>query len=108
MNTPPQIIPTLPIQGEFPPASMPVLYADGVTSVAPAQMVVKFFLGRLEPHLRAENKTLTQPFTQVVMPTGGFLQTALFFENAVKNMLAQGIITTQQIDEVRASAGVVK
>jgi hypothetical protein len=97
---PPEIV-----HDDFPPPDMPVIYADGVSTAAPAQQTVKFFLARVEPHLRAENRTLVQPITQVVMPLAGFLQTAFFFENIVKNMEAQGTITPDQIAEARKIAG---
>lgn len=105
MTIAPKPSPALPIQGDFPPATIPTVYADGVTSLAPSPYVIKFYLARLEPHLRAEDKTLTQPFVQVVMSTIGFLQTAIFFENAIKNMQAQGLISAQQLEEARTTAG---
>ena len=70
-----------PIRDEFPSPTMPTIFADGVTSSAPGAQVVKFFRARIEPHLRAENRTVIQPIVQVVMPLGGFLRTAFFFEN---------------------------
>lgn len=104
MNTEPQTT-SIPVQGDFPPATLPTLYVDGISSIAPSPFVVKFYLARIEPHLRAENKSLIQPFAQMVMPMDGFLQTAMFFENVVKNLLAQGTISQQQVDVARSLAG---
>ena len=95
---------TLPIQGDFPPPDFPNLYADGVSSFAPAPQTVKFILSRVEPHLQAQDRSLVQPFAQVVMPMGGFLQTVAFFQSAVTNMMAQGIVTQQMWDEAQANA----
>jgi hypothetical protein len=66
---------------------------------------VKFYLGRLDPHLRAENQQLIQPTIQVVMSNHGFLQMVAFFRNVTQNMLTNSLITQEQIDAAEAIAG---
>jgi len=95
----------IPIRDEFPTSSFPVVYVDGVTGVAPGPHIVKFVLSRLEPSLQGQDKILTQPIAQIAMPLPGFLQMAFFFENAIKDMQTKGLLTAEQLAEVRKSAG---
>lgn len=87
------------VKEDYPPVGLPTFYADGILNLAPGTSTCKFYLYRHDPNLKGTAEYLVQPFAQVVMPTPSFLQTAIFFEEAIQSMLAQGIITQAQLDE---------
>jgi hypothetical protein len=95
----------LPIREDFPSLAIPTVYADGVSSIEPGPHVMKFYLARLDPSMKAENKSLTQPFAQVVMQTNGFLQMTAFFNNIIRVMIDSNVITAAQFEEATRVAG---
>ncbi|SRR6266702_6308670 len=78
------------------------MFSRAVSSVQPASHVVKFFLSRWEPSLKAENKMQAQPVAQVAMSTVGFLQMAVFFEITLRDLLQAGYVTQEQVNAQRA------
>jgi hypothetical protein len=87
-------------EGEFPPSGFPTVFADGVSGYQPSAQTVKFFLYRLDPNMFGRSGFRANPFGQVVMPTVGFVQTAAFFQHAVKQLVAQGFIKQQDYDQM--------
>jgi hypothetical protein len=86
---------------EFPSPTLPTIFVDSILNVAPSPNVVKFYVARTDPSVRGASKYLTQPFAQVVMPMLGFIQTVVFFEQALKNFVETGLITSEQVDTMR-------
>ena len=94
----------IPIQGDFPAPDFATVYVDGVTSLLPGPQIIKMYLGRVEPSLKAESKSRTTPVIQIIMPTTGFLQAAAFFDTMVQRMLREKTVTQEQIDAAKKIA----
>lgn len=88
----------------YPDYNFPVLYADNVSSVHWNAAGVKFYLSRNQPNLNATGPHIPTPFAQIVMPVMGFVAAAVFFEQQLKSMLDQKMITKEQVDELRTAA----
>src|SRR5580704_11518230 len=87
---------------EYPAPSFPTVFADGVSNIAYGPVIVKFFLTRLEPSITVINAPVKpQPFAQVVMPLDGFLSTFVFFENLVENLVRQGTVSQEKLNNLR-------
>jgi hypothetical protein len=95
----------LPAPDDFPSPMLPMVYSDGVSTFQPGPEVVKFYLSRLEPHLRAEASSLTQPVVQVAMSVTGFLQMVAFFNKVTANMLERGVVSPQQVEAAKSGVG---
>lgn len=95
----------IPIQDDFPGSNFATVYVDGITSLVPGPQVVKLYMGRLEPSLKAEAKSRTTPVIQLIMPTDGFLQTAAFFEVLVQRMKREKTVTDEQLAAAKKFAG---
>jgi hypothetical protein len=98
----------LPIIADFPSPDLPMLYADSVSSVQPGIQTTKFYLARFEPHMRADNTLLTQPFVQIVMPTGSFVDTAAFFGRMVRQLIETNAIDEATWDKAVANYAALK
>jgi hypothetical protein len=98
----------LPIIADFPGPDFPMLYADSVSSIQPGVQTTKFYLARFEPHMRADNTLLTQPFVQIVMPTGSFVDTAAFFVRMVRQLIETKAIDQEAWDKAQASYDALK
>ena len=90
---------------DFPAETLPTVFADGVVNLANSPYVVKYYLFRFDPSLRDASISRTQAFAQVVMPMGGFVQTAVFFENALRNLVASGVVSSEDVDAARSRIG---
>ncbi len=101
--TPKKVI--LPAPDDFPSPMLPMIYSDGVSTFQPGPEVVKFYLSRLEPHLRAEAASLTQPVVQVAMSVTGFLQMVAFFNKVTANMLERGVVSQHQVEAAKSGVG---
>jgi len=86
---------------EFPPASFPTVFADGVSNLTPGPGVVKFYFTRTDAGFQSLVKFITHPFAQVIMPTVPFVQMAIFFERSVAALVSRGKITQAEVDEIR-------
>jgi len=95
----------LPAAG-FPGPHFPTVYADGVTSVSPGAQVVKIYLSRLDSNFVVTSGSTTQPFLQLIMPTSGYLQMAMFFNKVIEGLLANKFISQEQYDEAKKNAGI--
>jgi hypothetical protein len=89
----------------FPQATLPTFFADGVLNAAPSANVVRFYLYRSDPELTGKGEYQNQVIAQVVLPTLGFLQAAIFFEKAVKQFAAQGILNGDIVENIRKREG---
>jgi len=96
----PQVV---PMTATYPGPDFPMLYADSVSSIQPGIQTTKFYLARFEPHMRADNTLLTQPFVQIVMPTGSFVDTAAFFQKMVRQLIETKAIDQTAWDQALAS-----
>jgi hypothetical protein len=93
-----------PAEAGFPPPHFPTVFADGVLNFANNPSVVKYFLARIEPNFGELGVYQIQPFAQVVMPLDGFVNMVCFFEEALKGMVRDGLISQARVDEHRANA----
>jgi hypothetical protein len=85
---------------EFPDQRFPTAFADGVSSIATGAGNMKFCLYRVDPNLFGRGGAVLNPFLQVVMPTFGFVQTAVFFSRQLKVLVDQKVVTQEQIDQM--------
>jgi hypothetical protein len=88
---------------EYPPREFPVIYTDGISSMAHGHGHVKMYLMRTDPSMYASGSSNTQPFAQVVMPFWAFISAAVFMRQHLQAMLKAGAITQAEIDAVEAS-----
>lgn len=91
---------------DFPPFNFPVLFSDGVTSLARGLGCVKFYLYRIDPSVQGKRTVNPSAYIQVVMPAAGFAATAVFFEHQLKEMIANKEISQEVVDQFRATFGV--
>jgi hypothetical protein len=89
----------------FPQAALPTFFADGILNAAPSENVVRFYLYRSDPELTGKGEYQNQVIAQVVLPTLGFLHAAIFFEKAVKQFAAQGILNGDFVENIRKREG---
>jgi hypothetical protein len=87
--------------GTFPSHDFPLVFADGVLSIANSPALVKFYLFRFDPEFAGGGQTQMQPTAQIVMSMDGFASALAFFEEAVRRYIAQGLITTERLAEWR-------
>jgi hypothetical protein len=91
---------------EFPPADIPTVFTDGAANMAYGNSMVRLYLARHDPSLRPHDpSSKRQVFMQLVMPLNGFIETALFFETVLSQLVTQGIVTEEQLDQLRAQRG---
>jgi hypothetical protein len=86
---------------DYPSPLLPVAFVDGVSSVNWTHGVVKVYLTRLDPHVRAQGPGKEQIAAQVVMPLRSFVATALLLQRAVASMLSDGTISQDVLDEIQ-------
>jgi hypothetical protein len=84
----------------FPDWSIPTIFSDGVGNFAPGE-VAKFYLVRSDPAGNGVASSVTRPVAQVVMANPVFIQTAIFFELILGNLVKDGVVSQEQIDAVR-------
>jgi hypothetical protein len=87
---------------KFPPAGLPVIFADVVASIAWSTTNVKFYLARNHPAVDASGGISQEVVAQVVMPIDTFASAALLFEATLKRMVAEGKLTNDMVDQLRA------
>lgn len=90
-----------PAQGNFPPLAVPTVYADGVLNLAPTAQTVKFYLAVQMPDTTGANLYETRPVLQVAMPTSSFVETAVFFETALEQLVRDGFVSADTIELTR-------
>lgn len=89
---------------EFPAPSFPTIFADLVWSATHTAEVVKLYLARIDPNAFGRGGAVGNPFVQIIMPTSGFIATAVFFQQKLDTMIEQGVITQQQVDDAKSAA----
>jgi hypothetical protein len=99
---PGQPVTILPTKEDYPPWFLPTIYADGIANLAPSNQVVKFYLYRTDPHVMAKPEQQNQLVAQIILPIPSFVFTAVFFEKALKQFVAQGNVPQSLVDTVRA------
>ncbi len=86
---------------DYPPAAAPTIFTDSVLNVARNENVVKFYLGRSDPDALNDGRSKVVIVGQVVMGFKTFMQTAVFFESVLDNMVREKVVTQQEIDNLR-------
>ena len=101
---PPQF--TIAASDRYPGAAFQVIYADGISSIAPPERsevgVVKMYLFRVDPDVRATQLPQFTVSVQVAMPVVGFVSAALFMEAQLRQMVSKGIVSKETVDQTRA------
>lgn len=85
----------------FPDATLPALYADFVFNAQAGPFMVKWYLGRADPTLDNSPGAKFQPVAQVVMPIASFVNTAVFFDAVLEDMVRDGFVSAKQVAEMR-------
>lgn len=85
---------------EFPTSATPTVFADGVSGYAPGPGVIKFFLYRIDPNMFGRGGAKANAVVQVVMPFHGFAQTAALFHHAIKQVIAAGVVSQSDFDQM--------
>lgn len=92
------------MNGLYPEPTTPTIFADTVLNVARRNHVVKFYLARLDPDGNvSDNSSQTQIAAQVIMSTSTFVETAIFFSQALEEMVRAGVVTQDEIERVRSA-----
>jgi hypothetical protein len=89
------------VQPHIPPVTTPTIFVDGVANIAPTAQVVKFYLYRTDPDATGKPQYKNQVYAQVVMPTAGFIATAVFFERALRFLVEKKYVTEAALEELR-------
>jgi hypothetical protein len=97
---------TVPDAG-YPSPSVETIYADGVTSLQPGNQTIRFYLTRLEPNFIASQPSKPVVVGQIVMPVGGFVHSLVFFNKVLENMVRDGRVTQEFIDEIKKNSAPV-
>lgn len=98
-------ITVIPADKDPPPWSVPTVFADGITNLAPAHGTVRFYLYRSDPETTGGVIYKNQVFAQIIMPSAGFAVTAAFIERALKHFAAEGSMPLETINAARAVEG---
>lgn len=86
---------------EYPSTGFPVVFADNTTNAVWGQGVVKWYMTRSEPPMIMSGPTKEQAFAQIVMPFDGFVRTALFFGQILENLISDGLVKKERVEEIR-------
>jgi hypothetical protein len=86
----------------LPPPGTPVAFADGVTNLAHSNNVVKFYLYRTDPDVSNAGPAKNNIVGQIVMPIDGFIRTLLFLNTGIDMLVANGAITTTELDKIKS------
>ena len=78
---------------EYPPLEFPVIFADGISSMAHGNGHVKIYLMRTNPSMYGSGSSNTQPFAQLVMLSKAFISAAVFMSRHMQEMLKSGAIS---------------
>jgi len=104
---PPEAAPitVLGVGDGHPPWNIPILFVDGISTIAPAAGTIRFYVYRSDPENTGKFPYKNQIFAQVIMPTANFASTAAFFERALKNFVKAGTIPKDVVDTARKTEG---
>jgi hypothetical protein len=82
-------------------SDIPVVFADAVSMQTYGPGISKFYLVRIDPDPLGAGSNKVAAVLQVVMPMDGFIQMWAFFEQRLKTMLKDGVISKSEIDKAR-------
>jgi hypothetical protein len=88
-------------ESEFPTATFPTCYADGVSGYLPSSAGVKFFLYRSDPNMFGRMGAKANPFVQVVMPIEAFARSVALFDHAINALIKAEVLSQAQMDQFR-------
>jgi len=91
----------------YPEASVPVIFSDGVTSIANSDFVVKFYLIRKDPDVLAGGPVKDTVAAQVSMPIDSFAATTVFFRHQLDQLIASGQIKQDFVTQLEKNYEVV-
>ena len=63
--------------------------------------MIRFYLYRSDPEQAGGSEYKNQIFAQVIMPIAAFVQVSAFFERAVQQFAAQGIIPAEIVEAAK-------
>ncbi len=89
--------------GKFAPPHVPLLYSDGIASVARDGGTVKFYLVKFDPSIAADGTSNPIFVAQVVMPAAAFAAAAILFHDQLENMVENNEISRKDTDELQQS-----
>jgi hypothetical protein len=93
------------VEGGYPPATLPTIFADGIVNAAPSANAMKFYLYRSDPEQSGKAEYKNQVVAQVVMPLAGFVASYVFLEKAVKQFMSDGTISQEMVTAFRQTVG---
>ena len=91
------------VKGDYPPADLPTIFADGALNLSHSPTMVKFYLFRTDPHLEGKPTYQNQVIAQIVMPIGAFVQMQTFFDLAIQKLIDLNYVTKEQVETTRNS-----
>lgn len=77
---------------EFPQATFPTAFVDGVASHVNGEGISKIYFYRVDPNMFGRGGITHNPTFQVVIPTRGFVEMAAFFYQRAKFLINTGVI----------------
>ena len=80
---------------------IPIVYADGIVNHVVGPGVCKFYLYRSDADPKDPKEYSQATVVQVVMPVGGFVEMAAFFEHRLRVMVKNKAVTQEYIEERR-------
>ena len=86
---------------DFPPQSLPTVYADGILNLAHSGSLARFYLMRTDPALDGSERYQVQTVAQVVMPLTALVQTAIFLEGELARLVSSRLVDQKFVDEAR-------
>ena len=86
-----------PAEG-FPPQDLPTIFADMVANVAPTSSNIRMYLLRSDSDVSGANRVRNVPVAQIIMPVEGFVNMAVFLNQAVDKLVNVGLINREQVD----------
>jgi hypothetical protein len=92
----------------YPPLGFPTIFAEFVPTIILGPAVVKFYLMRADaPFMPGEadggGTSKQTPVCQIVMPLENFVNTAVFFDRYLQNLISQNIVPQEFVDNLRGS-----
>jgi hypothetical protein len=86
---------------EFPSSTFPTVFADGVASFSAGAGVVKIYFHRADPNMFGRGGVLSNATFQVVMPTLGFAQMAVFFQRRLEILIGNKVFSEDDIEKMK-------
>lgn len=92
---------------KYPSIGFPLVFAESVPSIFLGSGIVKFYLARINnPVIPAAHPPETAisllPICQVAMPIDTFVNTVVFFDLYLENLVKGGTVKQEVVDRMRA------